>query len=284
MTDALTHPLDAIERGGGWWEFLRKEIFPLSYGNDSKWYTNYTGHLIEGGIHWRRLMEWYDARGVPLPGVMSAVTSFSAALLNEMYEHPRSRVGAASTVADLYFFDIAGMLLFTQDGVARFAAHTLHANVWPGQASITFPSGEIQNNSNYLVFKFPWGVVPNSSIFFWTGIGAQLGLTFHRSSELDFSVAFGSDARRMHNDPLTGEETVELGLSAGFYVDRNYSLLASFRLSEVTDRMLSVNIYPGIIGLHGGAFGAWMILTRDLEVLFGITSRYWLGVGFGFAR
>lgn len=201
-----------------------------------------------------------------------------------MYEHPGSRTEGAATVADLYIFDIAGILLFSRDGFARFFARTLHANIWPGQASITFPSGEIHNNANYLFFKFPCGVAPNSSIFFWTGIGAQLGLTFHRSDGLDLSVAFGKDAKPMHVDPVTSDETADPAYSAGLFLDRNNSLLASVRVSQLKDRLLNVNVYPGVISLFGGTFGAWISLSRDMQVRLGITNLYWLGAGLGLTR
>lgn len=282
---SLIHPLDAIERGGGWWPFLQKEVLPLSFSfTDSKWYTNYTGHVIEGGIHWRRLKEWYEARDVPAAGLMSTATSMAAAFLNEMYEHPGIKQGGAATVADLYFFDVLGIVLFSSDGVSRFFAQTLHANIWPGQASLTFPSGEIHNNANYLFFKFPWGVIPNSSIFFWTGIGAQIGLTFHRAGNLDVSLGVGKDAKQMHVDPSTGEETADLAYSAGLFVDRNNSLLVSVRVGQLWDRLLNVNVYPGVFRPFGGSFGAWVSLSRDFQVRLGVTNRYWLGAGIGLAK
>ena len=285
VVDALAHPLKAIERGGGAWDFVRKELLPLSYDpNDVKWFTNYFGHIIEGGIHWRRLAEWYEARGVPFPGLMSGINNMAAAVLNEMYEHPGSSSGSAATVADLYFFDIAGILLFSRDGVSRFFARTLHANIWPGQASLTYPEGELKNTANRLFFKLPVSVVPNSSIFFWTGIGAQAGLTFHRSDGLDVSVAAGVDAKRMRVDPVTGEETADLALSAGVFVDLNGSLMADIHISQLYDRLLTVNVYPGVIGLGGRSFGAWLILTRGLEPSIGITNRHWLGLGVGVSR
>lgn len=103
VRNSLTHPLRAIERGGGWWEFIRKEMLPLSYRKDDvKWYTNYTGHIVEGGIRTRRMQEWYDAHGVPAPGLMAGATTMAAAVLNELYEHPNDTLGNAGTVADLY--------------------------------------------------------------------------------------------------------------------------------------------------------------------------------------
>lgn len=285
VADALAHPLQAIERGGGWWRFVRTEMLPLSYQSaDIKWYTNYTGHLIEGGIHWRRMTEWYEAHGVPLPGIAAAVTTLSAALVNEVYESGGSELGSAATVADLYFFDLAGIALFSFEGVSRFFARTLHAGLWTGQASLVLPAAEIGNNANHLYVKIPWGVVPRSSVFFWTGIGGGLGLTAHRPGGLDVSLALGTDAERMVVNPVTGEESAELTWAGGLFIDRNGSLLGSVHLSDISHRLLRVNVYPGVLGGVARNLGLWAVLSRNLDLRVGLSHRSLLGAGVGFGR
>ncbi len=284
VNDALLHPLRAIERSGGAWEFLRKEILPLTFkGTDAKWSVNYAGHLIEGGIHWRRLKEWFDSRGVPQAGLISAITTMGAAYLNEVYENGGAEFGNSSTVADLYIFDLASILLFSVDGVSRFFANALHANVWTGQASITVPAVHIENVGNYLHFKLP-SPIRNSSVFFWTGFGVGLGLTAHRPGGLDLSVAAGVDTRAMRRDPETGEETVDFRLSLTAFLDRNGSLLTSLHLSQIQNRLIKLNVYPGVLRPFGGDFGTWLVVSRDFHVRFGISSRHWFGTGFGFGR
>jgi len=281
VSDALAHPITAIERGGGWWNFIRFEMLPLSYKNqDPKWITNYFGHIFEGGIYYRRLEEWYQAKGVPAPGLMAGVTTLSSAFLNELYESRGYEQGYAGTVADLYFFDLAGVVLFSFDAVPRFFARKLHADVWVGQASLLLPSGEIANNANHLIFKLPWKVVPNSSFFLWTGIGSQAGITFHRPKALNLSVGLGTDTEQRRIDPVTGEETIHLAAAAGLFVDRNGSLLATFHLSEVEHRLLRVNVYPGVFPGFARQFGAWAIVSRDWKLSLGI-SHQWLGAGVG---
>lgn len=282
VRNSLLHPVRAIERGGGWWDFVRKEMLPLSIKKDDvKWYTNYTGHIIEGGIRTRRMQEWYTAHRVPLPGLMAGATTMAAAFLNELYEHPNDTAGVAGTVADLYFFDMAGIVVFSFDGVARFFARRVHANVWTGQASFAYPSGEIQNNGNYLYAKSPWRVIGNASLFYWTGMGAGIGLTFHRSDGLDVSVAVGRDAKRMSVDPVTGEESADLSSYATtLFVDRNESLLFSVHLSQVQHRLLKINVFPGTLPLLG-QFGAWAVVTHDFQFRFGISHSGWLGAGVG---
>ena len=113
-------------------------------------------------------------------------------------------------------------------------------------------------------------------------MGTQLGLTFHSSSGLDLSIALGKDAKSMRIDPETGDETAKLTtIGAGIFLDRNGSLLASVHFSEVLHRLVKVNVYPGVLDRN---FGAWAVVTRDLEVRFGLSHRQWLGAGLGFGR
>ena len=287
VTDALRRPGAAIERGGGWGKFLREEIFPLSWSRDHvKWWTNYTGHMIEGGIHWRQLKEWYQARGVPMAGLLSGVTTMSAAFLNEAYESVGDgpSVGSAATVADLYVFDVAGIALFSLDGVSRFFSETLHTTLWTGQAALVFPAAETDNNSSHLFLKLPWSPIQGTSVFAWTGIGAGLGLTLHRGEGLDISFGAGTDAAGRTVNPDTGEERAILTWGGGIWVDRHGSLLASAQVSEVHHRLLRLNVYPGVLGGMARDLGIWALVSHDLEVRIGVSTRYTLGLGLGFGR
>jgi len=285
VLDAMAHPGRAIERGGGWDKFVREEMLPLTVKfDDVKWWTNYTGHLLEGGVHWRQLTEWYQQRGVPLAGLFSGLTTMSASFLNEVYESNGSTVGTSGTVADLYFFDLAGIALFAIDPVARFFSHSLHTTLWTGQAAVVFPAVETDNNSSHVFFKLPVHPVRNSSIFMWLGVGGGVGLTLHRDRDLDISFGAGTDAKARWVDPVTGEEHGSLTFGGGIWIDRRGSLLASAHVSEVDHRMLRVNIYPGVLGGIGREIGFWFILSEDFEPRFGISSRHALGLAIGVGR
>ena len=60
---------------GGWGRLLRNEVIPFSTSDwkSWSWTSNYTGHLLEGGIANRRLTEWYEARGVPGAAVLAGI-------------------------------------------------------------------------------------------------------------------------------------------------------------------------------------------------------------------
>lgn len=276
---SLTEIDSNVERFGGWEKLLREEVFPLSFDwREWKWAPNYVGHLLEGGMTYRRLAEWNRAHGVPLPRLTAAVIKMGADVINEMYAHPGFEHGTAATATDLLFFDPLGIVLFTQDGFARFFSERLKGNIWSSQAALT-PGGELVNNGNNLILKLPLSPIPSTSIFVRGGLAFTPGLTFHRDDGLDVSVGFGAEGRIQQLDPDTGEETPELALGGGVYLDRDGSLLASFLASEVEHRRLVLNVYPGVIPVLGGRFGAWILLREGGALRFGVSARGALGLG-----
>jgi hypothetical protein len=279
---SLKDPLGAVRRFGGWSRFLRTQILPLTFSKeDSKWAPNYFGHAITGGILSRSLGERYDAWGLPLPYLMGGLTTLAAAVLNEAYEHPDMEVGSAGTVADLYVFDLGGVLLFYNDRIARFFSGPLRAAVWPSQASIVAPSGRLVNNGNHLIMKIPWSLIPYTSLFFRTGLSGQWGLTFHHPDGFDLSFAAGYEADWMYIDEETGAEHVDLLPTLGLFLDRKGSLLASVNFSRIPDRYLSINVYPGVIGGADRGFGAWIVVGEGPRLEVGFTNRRWFGLGLG---
>jgi hypothetical protein len=291
--NSIAHPFESIRnQPGSFGEWVEKEILPVQAFNWIKsgfrwdevenmtWYPNYMGHFIEGGITSRRLAEKFRAQGVPYASTLAGLTTMATAMVNEAYTHQEIDQGTGGTVADLYIFDLGGVLVFTLDPVADFFANKLHANVWPSQASLTVPSWHIANNANNLVFKFPLPFTDRFSIFWRTAIGSHLGLTTHLANDYDLSFGFGADASRQNLDPVTGKESVDIRLSSSLYLDRGGSVLASIHWSEVDHRLLAVNVYPGVFSRD---FGAWINVDQDLSFQFGASHRLALGLGFGAA-
>jgi hypothetical protein len=290
--NSVVHPFQSIQNTGGWGEFVKQQILPVQAWNWIKsgfqwdkvdnmtWFPNYMGHFVEGGITSRRLAEKMRAQGVPYASVLAGATTMLTAMVNEAYTHREIEQGTGGTVADLYVFDLGGVLVFSLDPVARFFAETLHATVWPGQASVTAPNFYIANNANNLVFKFGLPFTDRASLFWRTGIGSHLGLTAHFEDGLDLSFGVGADASRQVLDPVTGRESVDIRLSASAYLDRGGSVLAAIHWSEVDHRLFSINVYPGIFHRD---LGAWVNVDQNLDFQFGISHRLALGLGFGAA-
>jgi len=257
--NSLRRPVYEIRRSG--FERIASEFYPTGLDIDGwDWWANYFGHVLEGGIATRQLSEWYHARGVPAPKIMGALTSWAAAALNEAYEHPGIETGWASTALDLYFFDPLGMVLFSHDGVARFFSKELRGTVWPRQPAVTLPDADLHNNGQDLVLKLPLPTAKSTRLFFRTGLGHHMGVTFERSDGLDLSLGFGGEAGFQRLELEARSEAVEqIALSAAVFLDRNNALLGSLFLTNASDRYVTLNVYPGVFG-SAPRLGAFLIV------------------------
>ncbi|GMV04556.1 MAG: hypothetical protein AMXMBFR53_08360 [Gemmatimonadota bacterium] len=279
--DAVVHPAAAVERGGGWKRWLREEVFPIAQGPDAKWFPNYTEHLIGGGMSARLLSEWYEARGVPYPGVWAGVTVMAASYMNEVVENRGETVGSAGNVADLYVFDLGGIFLLRWDPLARFLTRTLRMSDWSPIPGLTFPEGEIHNTGQYFAYKIPLPGLERTRLLWRLGLGSQMGLTHALDEEHSLGVGFGVDTERRHVDPVTLEETIDVVGSMGIFWDRNDSLLASLMISQRLESMVALNVYPGVLPAAAADMGLWATLTRDRNLRFGVVHRRTLGLGAG---
>lgn len=281
--DALLHPVRAIEHYPGWKRWLATEIFPVHLNaQDARWAVNYSEHLVAGGLTYRALAQWYDGRGFPMPRLWAGVTTFSASMLNEAMEFVGADSAASSTVADLYVFDLGGILLFNWDPLVRFFAGTLQASDWSTQASFTFPNGELQNNGQYYVIKAPLPKT-DTRMFFRFGMGVQGGLSRPVRDGHSVTMAVGVDTDARLVDPVTRDESITMKLSGGVYWDRNNSLLASLTAGPTRNQVV-LNVFPGVLPGAAQSVGAWAVWTRDGRLMMGLTSGRLLGAGIGYAR
>jgi hypothetical protein len=281
LVDAILHPTAAIERHPGWSSWLRTEIFPLTIGQ-AGWIVNWTEHFLGGGLTHRGLAEWYEQHGAPAPMLLAATTSMAVAALNEILEHPDATEASSTSVADLWIFDLGGVLFFSWDGPARWMQRKLKVTSWPQMGSITLPDGHIQNNGDYNVMKVPLPF-ENKQLLVRFGLGVQLGLTQKLDAEHSFSAALGLDTRGRAVDEATGAESITMIYGGGLYYDRNNSLLASVTLSAAQNRV-ALNLYPGLFSGPLEDIGLWVVFPQARSVRFGIASRHLLGVGLGYGR
>ena len=281
--DALRRPRAAIEHYPGWSRWLRTEVLPLSVrGGDAAWVVNYTEHLLAGGLTYRMLGEWYADRGVRWPRAWAAATTFAAAMMNEGAEFATANRAAASTVADLYVFDLGGIVLFNWDPLVRFFAGRLQAADWSNQASFTAPDGQLRNTGQYYVYKIPLPA-ERWRLFARAGMGAQFGLTRRLTDQLSVSTGLGLDTEVRNVDPVTRAESIRMAYGGGVYLDRRNSLLTSLTVGP-TAQKITLNIYPGVLpGILRDA-GVWGAVTRDGKLIYGVVHRRALGLGVGYSQ
>ena len=280
--DALRHPARAIERYPGWNKWLRTEVLPMGFSSeDARWAVNYSEHLMAGGLTYRMLAEWFESRRYPAPRVWAGVTTFGASFLNEAAEFAGGGTAVGSTVADLYVFDLGGILLFSFDWPVRLFGGTLQAADWSTQASLMFPNGELQNNGQYYIMKIPLPKT-RTRLFARFGMGLQGGVSQPIGDGGSISVSMGADTEVRNVDPVTKDETIVMRPAGGIFWDRHNSLLASL-VAGPTDNRVVLNVYPGVLAGMAGDLGFWAAQTRH-GPQFGLVHRRVLGLGFCYAR
>jgi hypothetical protein len=283
VLDNLAHPLPAISRTG-WGPFLTEEIFPLSYRKNSlRWAPNYSLHFIGGGTTYTALREWFEDYGVPLPRLFSAMTLLASALVNESIEN-KGVVGTnTDAIADIYFFDIGGIILFSFDWPNRLFSRHIIISDWSLQPAFTLPGGELHNQGNYFAAKWALPFYPRLRLFSWFGEATTAGLSFALDAEYSLSVAAGGAALHLVNQGTRiVQNTVDFVPTAAAFLDRRESLLASLQVTNKPDYFINLNVYPHALTPRGPSVGFWTVVDKRAHVAGGIALGRPLGIGGGY--
>lgn len=276
----VANPFPAIE-DRGWGRFTREELLPLSWTTETaRWAPNYGLHLIGGGVTYRALSEWFDAHDVPLPAAWSIATMYAAAFVNESLENKHFVGFNTDCLADLYVFDLAGILLFSIDPVAHFFSDTFIVSDWSLQPAIEVPSGALHNVGNYYSVKLPLPRYERLRLFGYMGFSTMGGVSVKVTPELSVSAAAGGRITSLENASTTTlENHVTARPSGALFLDKNDSLLASLQVSDVSDYFVHLNVYPNAIVHTNPGIGFFGVLARDGRFITGISVTGSLGLG-----
>lgn len=279
----LGHPVKVIDQVG-WWQFTKTELLPLSADpKGAQWVPNYLLHVVGGGMSYTYLSEWYRFHNVKYPKIFGFVTLMAAEYLNEVIED-NGYIGANSDpIPDVYIFNLAGVALFSSKKVNMFFSNKLHMSDWSMQPSITFTDFALHNNGLYYAFKWEIPFERRLSLFARVGMGTLAGFSwkFNNGTAISFGAGVRSGERYTVNE-IARQVSVTTPLSFGIFYDKNNSLLASVQVSDVSDYFINANVYPGLIKIGDFSPGLWTVIDRRGYPIFGITTRYTLGVGLGY--
>jgi hypothetical protein len=264
----------------GWWNFVKREVLPLSFNvNDGQWWPNYELHLIGGGMTSVMMAEWYEEHGFSSPMVWSISTMAAYHLLNEIVENGSYEGNNVDPIADIYLFDIGGILLFSSEPVRRFFSEELHLTDWSLQPSIALNNGTLQNNGQYFSLKWKLPFSESISLFHYFGLRGLFGVSRKFASGEAFSVGAGVRAVRLKLlDPDFFLLTTVLKWEVGLFYDRNNSLLASLFVGGAEDNPVTLNIYPGLLHIGDFSPGVWALYSRQYGFSVGITTVWAPGV------
>jgi hypothetical protein len=278
LNGSLLHPFTSIDRMGTE-RFLTSEIIPTSFRpSRAQWIPNYQLHLVGSGMRNAALEEWWKAHGCTHPGIAAAATTYLAQYLNEVSEiSHKTSYRDEDPVADIYIFDLAGILLFQPQAVREFFASTVELSNWPLQPSWQAPGTELGDVGEYWALKIPLPSTEHWKLFYYMGLGNIGGVTRTFSGGDAVSLGAGAYAKTLHSAG-DGANTVTVAPKLGVFWDRNGSLMASaFYNGQSVERVL-VNIYPGVLPtgpLHLGCWGSLGPLGPHI----GITTTVGLGAG-----
>ena len=273
----LADPARAIEVEG-WGSWIQREVLPVSTSRQTaQYWPNYTLHLVGGGMGYTMLSEWYAQRGVAHPHGCAIGTMAVGHLLNEVVENDRSPGPNTDALTDLYLFDPFSIVLFSYEGVNGFFSRRLHMRYWPGQAALDPRLGTLEDGGQNYSIKL---AIPRSdhwSLFYYFGNHGELGLSYTKANGSAFS--FGAGLRAKGLVDIGGNVlTADLVPSAGFFYDRDGSLLFSVSAANTSRYRVRVNAYPGLLRVGGRTAGLFALWNRDDQVVVGLTVP-WLPVG-----
>ncbi len=280
---SLGNPIHTVA-AQGWGHFLKTEILPLRFTTeDASWVPNYTLHLIGLGQTYAELDEFYRQHGVPLPKPLAAVTAMTAGVLNEMAEaNGGDFPPSAAMVADVYVFNLGGILLFGSDGVRRFFATELRLSDWSAMPMF-MSDGTLQDTGQFWAVKAPLPGWKDTRLFVRFGLAGIVGLSHAFAGGSAWSAGVGRTGVHHFIQPRTGIEDIDMDWTAGVFYDRDDALLMSLLWARNTRELLSLSLYPGLLPGPARDVGLWLAVDNDGRPHLGITAGRVAGLGLGYA-
>ena len=279
----LGHPGKVISEIG-WWNVISTEVIPTSIKPEkAQWVPNYLLHFIGGGMTYTTLSEWYRFHKVKHPKVLGFFTVMTAHLINETIENNGYIGNNSDPLPDIYIFNLGGIALFSSEKVQRFFSEKLHMADWSLQPSITITDFALHNNGQYFSFKWELPFERRLSLFSRLGMGSLFGASWKFKNGTALSLGAGVRSGSRYLTDIKGRQvSITTPFSIGVFYDKDNSLLASVQVSNVSDYFINANVYPGLIKIGDFSPGLWANFDKRGYPTIGITTRYTLGVGFGY--
>ena len=279
----LGNPFKAIN-SYGWNKFISDELLPIDITKKgAQWWPNYQLHLIGGGMTFISMKEWYEFHNYPSPVLMSLSTMIVYHLLNEIVENDSYVGNNVDPIADIYFFDTGGIILFSLKSVRKFFSEKLNLSDWSLQPSFLVNDFSLQNNGQYFSIKWKLPFSNTFHIFYYFGMNGLIGVSYKFTG--DRFLSFGAGLRNKELivvNQNTNKKTADLTWNFGLFYDVQNSLMSSITVSGLTDYKIDINIYPGLIKIGPFSPGLWCVINNDGKMLLGLSTIWLPGLGFRF--
>ena len=257
--DRIGDPINSIEDDGGWDHLVSQELLSPHV------LPNLTLHVLGNGYDFRALAEWFDEHRVPFPYLVAFVTSYAGYIGNEAIEVSNPEIDATDAIADLYFFNLLGNLLFMNDTVTDFVQNDLQFRNWPGQPVFDVRDHKILNASNnYLMRPRVFGEKVRPFLYF--GLHYFGGVSLLLPSEKSLSLAVGLATV----DPFADSIFDTVRASGGVFWDDRDRLLASMIFNGTDDSIVRLNLYPDVFPFRALDVGFFIGVADPGGPTFGI--------------
>ncbi|QQS36182.1 MAG: hypothetical protein IPM56_18400 [Ignavibacteriales bacterium] len=276
----MANPFGVIKRTGTN-DFIRTELLPIELTKKgAQWWPNYQLHLVGGGMTYTATREWYKRHNFPKPVLFSIITLSAYHILNEVIENGSYSGDNADIIADIYFFDIGGIILFSFDNVNRFFSEDLNLSDWSLQPSLVLNDNSLHNNGQYFSIKWKLPFLDDWSFFYYFGMNGLTGLSYKFDDSSSVSIGAGLRAKELVDvNESTHKKSISMTWNAGIFYDVDNSLLTSLHISGLTDYTVNLNIYPGLLKIGNFSPGLWLVSQKNGRILFGITTIWAPGIG-----
>lgn len=266
--DRIFDPIDSIEDDGGWDHVVSQELLSPHV------LPNLTLHVLGNGYDFRALAEWFDEHRVPFPYLVAFVTSYAGYIGNEAVEVSNPEIDATDSIADLYFFNLLGNLLFMSDTVTDVVQNDLQFRNWPGQPVFDVRHHKILNASNNYVLR-PRVFGDKVRPFLYFGLSYFGGVSVLLPSEKSLSLGVGLATV----DPFADSIFDTVRPSGGVYWDDHDRLLASMIFNGTDDSIVRLNLYPDIFPFRTLDVGFFIGVADPGGPTFGIAVEKLLAFG-----
>jgi hypothetical protein len=228
-------------------------------------------------MEYRMIAEWYDSHGFEFPRTASLLTVAAQHFLNEVIEN-NSYVGrTVDPIADLYIFDPLGVVLFSLEPVCQFFSETLNMADWSYQPAYNPTLGNLEDAGQNFIFKYKFPFARRYALFYECGMNGLAGISYEFKNGQWFTLAAGM--RNSEDVTVTDEtggrkQTATMKWNAGFFYDKNNSLLFSILASGQRSYRLVTNVYPGFFSIWYFNPGLFAALTVGNTLIFGLNLSY----------
>lgn len=229
--------------------------------------------MIGGGYDSRLLEEYFKDKGASFPTFYTILLMYMAHFGNEALELTNHNITSHDHIADLFFFDIAALLLFKDDDVVRFFKNDLGMRHWHLQPMVESKKFDITNAGLNYIFR-PNYFESKLKPFLYLGMQTLVGGSYEFKEKEFFTFSAGMAL----TDPLKQKGRFAIGL---FY-DKDDDLNWSAFINGSEDYKIRLNLYPAFLRSRVGEFGLLIGARKGEEQVLGINYKLPLGLSYIF--